>query len=280
MSILVIGVTLSLPLGLIIAQMNFETVTANLGSSPEATLFLENDGTLDSANDLARALRADSKVRDARVIDKTTALTEFAGASEIDLIIESLDENPLPHAVVLRFEPSAFDGEAGVAFKNELENLPGVAEATFDITWIKRLEAVSKLIERTALVFASIIGIGVVLITGNTIRTGIQNRHDEIEVAKLCGATDAYVSRPFSYSGALQGLAGALLACGIVGGADWFLSVPAATLAAAYDSDWQLTNISGVLFTETLVAGALMGWLGAQIAVRVYLRRLDFGRPE
>ena len=68
-------------------------------------------------------------------------------------------------------------------------------------------------------VFAAILGLGVVLITGNTIRVGIHGRRNEIEVAKLCGATDAFVRRPFLYNGAVQGFLGAVIALAIVTGA-------------------------------------------------------------
>ena len=52
----------------------------------------------------------------------------------------------------------------------------------------------------------------VLAIIGNTIRLAVANRRREIEVLKLCGATDGYVRSPFLVEGALQAVAAATLA--------------------------------------------------------------------
>jgi cell division transport system permease protein len=280
LSVLVIGVTLALPLGLQLVQANFRAVTTQLGAAPQASLFLELGTSLEAAEALAQTLASDARITSARVIASTDALTSFAGSTELAEIIDNLEENPLPHAVVLKFESSALHGKEGEAFRSVLERTPTVADATFDAVWIRRLEAVSDLVARTAVVFATIIGIGVVTITGNTIRVGISHRRGEIEVAKLCGATDAYVSRPFLYNGALQGLIGAVVACGIVGVANWILREPAEQLAMLYQSHWKVINISVKSCFYACLLGMIMGWVGALIAVQVYLRRLDFGRSN
>ena len=41
----------------------------------------------------------------------------------------------------------------------------------------------------------------VLLIVGNTLRLNILNQRSEIEVLKLVGATDAFIHRPFLYTG-------------------------------------------------------------------------------
>jgi cell division transport system permease protein len=137
---------------------------------------------------------------------------------------------------------------------------------------------VSNLAARAALAFGVILGIGVVLITGNTIRVGIQGRRDEIEVAKLCGATDAYVRRPFLYSGALQGLLGAFVAVALVASVIALLSGPTETLTALSSSNMQLVNISTFSLISVLCVGAALGLIGAWIAVSAYLRQVDVTR--
>ena len=280
LSILVIGITLALPLGVYVIQENFLAVLSSLGTTPRASLFLKSTATREDAEALAASLRQDERFGMVAIVDKDEALSEVARFFDLDEVVATLAENPLPHTVVIEIAASRFDGEQGRHLRTELEQTTGVAEAQFDITWIRRLEAVADLAARGVAVFATILAFGVMLITGNTIRVGIHNRHDEIEVAKLCGATDAFVRRPFLYSGMLQGLFGAMVSCVIVAVAITLLGAPAARLASLYESDLQLVNISIISLVSMLSFGAALGWIGAWIAVTVYLRRIDVSRGD
>lgn len=275
MSVLVIGVTLALPVGLHVLQVNFLALTAELGAVPEVSLFLESSATRAVAEDIAARLREDERVARVTLIDRDEAFAALAADPALGVAAQSLAVNPLPYAVALEVKRDAFAGSAGTAFQAELAGLAGIEDAVFDVVWIRRLEAISELIARVALVIAVIIGLGVVLITGNTIRNGIHARRDEIEVLKLCGATDAYVSRPFLYSGAIQGLLGAVVACVVVVLAIALVMPALDRVTAAYAAPLPWSNLSfGAIFT-TLLSGAIMGWFGALFAVQVYLKRLD-----
>ena len=63
------------------------------------------------------------------------------------------------------------------------------------------------------------LGLGVLAVIGNTIRLEIQQRRPEIEVTKLVGGSNAFVRRPFLYTGVFYGLGGALLAALIISAA-------------------------------------------------------------
>jgi cell division transport system permease protein len=275
LSVLVIGVTLALPLGLHVLLENFHGLVARLGSRPQATLFLDPSGSRADAEALARTLRRDHRLGPIRVIDNDQALSDFERSSGLGGVIEALAENPLPQVLSVEIDFSRFDDVEVRGLQRKLEQAPGVAQAEFDITWIRRLQAISDVAVRATLVVTAILAFGVVLITGNTIRVGIDSRRDEIEVIKLCGATDAFVRRPFLYSGALQGLLGAIVACAVVWLAVGALDAPAQRLAAAYGSDLRVLNLSARSLVSVLASGAGLGWAGAWIAVAVYLRRID-----
>src|SRR5262249_42316161 len=101
------------------------------------------------------------------------------------------------------------------------------------------------------------------------------NRRAEIEVTKLVGGSNSFVRRPFLYTGALYGLAGALLAWAIVEMAVMVLGRSVATLAALYGSRFSLQGPPlhdvGVL----LATGILLGWMGAWISAARHLRRIE-----
>ena len=85
----------------------------------------------------------------------------------------------------------------------------------------------------SGLVLGAMLVLGVVLILGNTIRLSIESRREEIVVVKLVGGSNAFVRRPFLYTGLWYGSGGGLVAGLLVWGALWYLGEPVARLAAA-----------------------------------------------
>src|SRR5213075_2048941 len=97
-----------------------------------------------------------------------------------------------------------------------LARLPGVAHVQADALWARRLASVARVARVGLWLLAGLLGVALVAVTFNTIRLQILTQRDEIEVAKLIGATDAFISRPFYYAGFLQGLAGGAVALLVV----------------------------------------------------------------
>lgn len=100
-SILVISVTFAMPLLLHVAHHNVTAVLGQLGSSSQATLFMDRDATLEEANKLANRLRSDQRLGEITLIDKASALAEFSEISGLQTAIGSLPTNPLPHSLVI-----------------------------------------------------------------------------------------------------------------------------------------------------------------------------------
>ena len=96
----------------------------------------------------------------------------------------------------------------------------------------------------------------------------------EIEVAKLIGATDAFIRRPFFYFGALQGLLGGLFAALLVSGGGALLATPVSELAALYGGSFILHGLSPADIGVLAGIGAALGWLGAWLSLAIHLRRL------
>jgi cell division transport system permease protein len=125
------------------------------------------------------------------------------------------------------------------------------------------------------LLAAGLFALGILVIVGNTIRLDIENRRDEIEVTKLVGGSDAFVRRPFLYSGVWYGLGGALIAWLIVSVVISVLGEPVQRIAGLYGSTFELGGLglegTGVL----LLGGVVLGWLGSFIAATRELRGIE-----
>ena len=116
-----------------------------------------------------------------------------------------------------------------------------------------------------------------VIIVGNTIRLDIQNRRDEIEVAKLIGATDGFIRGPFLYTGFWYGLLGGLLAFGLVALALLALEGPVRRLAGLYASGFRLQGLGLPGALALSLGGAALGWLGSWVSATRNMRRIEPG---
>jgi cell division transport system permease protein len=127
--------------------------------------------------------------------------------------------------------------------KNAILAMPDVQTVQIDSEWVERLTAMLAILHRIIWLTAALLGVGVVLVVGNTIRLDILNRRAEIEVMKLVGATDGFARRPFLYSGVWYGLGGGVLAVLLVAAAVASLAKPVERLAGLYGSQLRLNGL-------------------------------------
>ncbi len=271
-TVLVIGIALSLPTGLYLALSNLQQIAGDIGSQAELSVFLKA-GTEDAeGRKLAEALAAREDIQTARFVDRKEGLERLQQAGLGD-ISAGLPDNPLPHAILLT--PREVAPEVLEALAADLGKMDAVDRVSLDAEWVKRLAALMRLGEDLVGMLAVLLGLALAAITGNTIRLQIYARREEIEVARLIGATDRFIRRPFLYYGALQGLAGGLAAWFIVSLAVIALQDSAAQLATSYGSRYFISALSLSDSGLLLSASTLLGFAGAYFAVSQALRQID-----
>jgi cell division transport system permease protein len=124
-----------------------------------------------------------------------------------------------------------------------------------------------------AWVLAFLLGLGALLVVGNTVRLDIQSRREEIGVLQLLGATDGFIRRPFLYLGAWYGIGAGVIALGLLAAAGHALREPLAQLAASYGSQFELTGFTPRVALAVLAGAVALGWLGAGFVTGHYLRQ-------
>ena len=144
-----------------------------------------------------------------------------------------------------------------------------------DTEWVQRLDAMLNMVRRMVWLTAGLLGLGVILIVGNTIRLDILNRRAEIEVMKLVGATDRFARRPFLYSGMWYGLGGGAGALALVAIGIGLLAQPVQRLAGLYGSPFQLEGLSFVSAAELLAIAISLSWLGSWVAATRHIRSVN-----
>jgi len=144
-----------------------------------------------------------------------------------------------------------------------------------DTEWVKRLHAILDVLRRVVALTGALLGAGVVLVVGNTVRLDILNRRAEIEVMKLVGASDGFARRPFLYSGVWYGLGGGIIALLLVAIAAALLAGPVAELASLYASRFHLEGLGIAVSSEVLGLAVALSWLGSWLAATHHIRAID-----
>ena len=279
LSISVIAIALALPGGLFAALENINKFTSEFEHGAKISLFLAPQVSVKQATELQQSILQHASIKLVELITPDQAMEEFKSRSGLQNALNSLTSNPLP--VVLLAYPKdeiARSPEKLARLIDELGKLKQVELSQFDIEWIKRLTALLELVTRAVWIIAFILGLGVFLVIGNTIRLAITNRQEEIRIIKLIGGTDAFVRRSFLYSGMLQGLLGGLLALLIIFLLFSFISAPTSSLSSMYGIAFSLDPLHLLPSLLLVSSGALIGWLSARVTVGVYLRQFEPGK--
>jgi cell division transport system permease protein len=228
-----------------------------------------------------QARRAERGIAARNDVIETTFITPEEGLKQLESragfgdALEALDENPLPYAITVRPAPQ-FDSPAAVeTLTSELRALPDVDLVQVDTEWVRRLDAILEALRRVVMVAAGLLALGVVAIVGNTVRLDINSRREEIEVTKLVGGSNAFVRRPFLYSGVWFGLGGGLLAWGLVTAVVALLAPAVETVAALYSSDFRLAGLDTRAAALLVGGGTLLGWLGSWLTASYHLQRIE-----
>ena len=275
MTAAVIGIALALPTGLHVLLKNAELFSGEIDGATQISLFLKRGASEQQAQQLTHRLRQLPEIGKVRFISKQEALKEFKKNAGFSEAMKALTENPLPHVIVIH---PALQHTGEQAVKKLLVRLQGMVHvdvAQLDEEWIKRLYSIMDFIKRGVWILAAILALAVLLVVGNTIRLAIQNRREEIIVIKLIGGTDAFIRRPFLYTGFWYGLFGALIAFVLISLSLWLLNEPLERLASLYHRERQLTSLDAQSGLLLFGGGILLGLAGSWLAVGRHLRDIE-----
>ncbi|MGB6307201.1 MAG: permease-like cell division protein FtsX [Steroidobacteraceae bacterium] len=271
----VVAVALALPLLLSVLLSNVSAVTGNWNEAFDLSVYMDKTAGTARVASVAKQLRQRGDVAQVRLITADQALAQFREDSGFGKALDALSDNPLPDTLIVTPTLLASTPEGTDALKAAIAGIADVQTVQLDTEWVKRLHTMLDILRRVVLLTAGLLGAGVVLIVGNTIRLDILNRRAEIEVMKLVGASDGFARRPFLYSGIWYGLGGGLMAVILVAVAVGILSKPVDTLAKLYGSPFQLKGLG--LTTAMSVLGVAVGlaWLGSWLAATRHIRGIE-----
>lgn len=273
LNIIVIGIALALPLGGYALLANVRDFIQGLAADPEISVFLARDAARADVADIERRLKGTAGVKGVRFVPREQALAGLKRATGVAEIIAMLKENPLPDAFIVAL--AGADAEAAARIEGSLRELPKVAHVQADFAWVQRMDAWLRAGRTGVMLLGIMLSLALVAATFNTIRLQILTQRSEIEVAKLIGATDSFVRRPFYYFGTLLGALGGLAALAMVWLAFYVLNFDVAKLAGLYASEFRLRFVEPSDAAALVAFSAILGWLGAFLSVSRHLSQIQ-----
>lgn len=277
MTVIVLGLSLTLPATLHLLVKNAEAVGGNFAQAAEINLFIRDKTEERQIQALLTILKADNAIASVKHISKAQAMEEFQQASGFGEALNYLTDNPLPDVLVVL--PKNTEPAAARQLMQQLQQERIVEFAKLDVEWLNRLDAIVRLLQQAVIAVGILLLSAVLFIVSNTIRLSIISKRDEIEVMKLVGATDAFIQRPFLYTGFWFGILGGVLAFMVTELLLWWLRGAIANISSLYQSDFQLQAMTFSEFAGLLLLAVLLGVAGSYLSVRQHIRAIEPSGP-
>lgn len=268
-NLMVIALTLTVPILGAAILITAQPVAKQLSVSPEMTLFLSPGADAKAGAQLSQRLKTDfpDDVASVRLVPRDQALAQFKANPNWSQALAALPSNPLPDAMVVTLHDHPDLANHADALATQWRQWEQVDLVQHDSAWVQRLEAILRF-ARIGLVLLAI-GVALVVLATvfNTVRMQALTQREEIGVARLVGATENFVRRPFLYLGALTGLIAGLAAIGLAWLALMPLNTALARLAQSYGTSLALRLPDPLDLALAVFVVAILGALSARWSV-------------
>jgi cell division transport system permease protein len=269
-NLLVIALALSLPLLGASLLISVQPVARELSVTPELTVFLKMDAASGQAEQIATKIRKEhgEQTSSVRVMTKDAALKELRANPAWEQALKVLPGNPLPDAVIVTLKPGEDLALRADKLAKDWRTWSGVELVQLDSAWVQRLEALLRFARIGLLLLALSVALVVLATVFNTVRMQALSQREEIGVARLVGATESFVRRPFLYLGAITCSLAAVVGIGVARLALIPLNNALSSLARSYDADFALSLPPVPMLVIAVVAVAALGALSARWSVQ------------
>ena len=271
LSLLVMLLVFFLPASAWVLLENVSAAAKNISGTTEISIFLKLDVSDKDIQNVQTQLTK-GNYGQTRFVSKLDAFTAMSVQEGFGEVMKTLSNNPLPDAFMV--EPfAALRGDQNALQKvvEEIKKMPQVAQVIVDLPWFARVNNLLNVGRLSVQLLSLIFALTLVAISFTLIRLQILGKKNEIEVAMLIGATNAFICRPFVYFGALQSGFAALLAALLMNGIGMVFQADFnALLALINPQNFTVFSAKEIMILGS--TGAFLGYLGAQISLRLFLQ--------
>lgn len=275
MTLMVMALALTLPALFWVLTDNISKIANNWQRGGQISLYLAETKSIDAQEKLLAHVREIEGVGQAVLKTPSEGLAELQQQAGLNDLILQLPDNPLPAVIEISPAITVDSLPKMEQLYYQLKILTGVDEAKLDLQWVNRLHALLDFAQKITDGLIILLGVTVVFIIGNTLRLAIQNRHEEVQVLKLIGATNAYIARPFLYTGLWYGVGAALLTLLFVHFFMLSLSIVFSKLVAVYNVNYFIPGLTVTQAILLFLSAVILGWLGARLSIKRQLASIE-----
>lgn len=269
--VLLAACALALAGGALLGAKNAARLLASWGEAGQLVVYLRGDAAESDTRGVEALLAGVPAVERVERVTASRArerLVEALGTQSP--LLEGIEASFFPASIEVSLRAGA--GEIGPvsALARRLEKAPGVERVDFGAEWIDRLRGARRFVSAGASAIA-IAAAGLALaVVFFAMRLASIARRREIDVLRLCGATDGFVRAPLLLEGALAGLLAGGLALGAVALA-FSRVAPAVADALGFALAGAPAFFAGGEILAGLCAAAVLGAVATAVAVEPHL---------
>ncbi len=228
------------------------------------------DGTTDAqSREIQSRIREMDGVMGVQFISRAKALeTLRAQLRQQSTLLEGLKDNPLPDALDVELKSGRVQQAPSIAEK--IGSLPAVDGVEYGQQWMGRFAGLLKLFRFAGVVLGGLFFIASGLIIANTARLVLYSRREEVEIMRLVGATDGFITAPFYIQGLIQGTCGCGCGLAVIYAAYVYMS---ARLTSDLTSGfWQIRFLSLESIAVITCCSIGIGWIGCFFSMKQFFR--------
>ena len=252
----------------ILLSMNVAQVVESVGDSNETTVYLNDDVSGVEAAYIGKDLQKLDNIASVEFYSKEEAFKEYEDVLG-DEIFANLqgNDNPLPDA----YHISMVDLSEYEQTVSEIMNINGVNSVSNRSDVAKQLTNISNLVSTLSFWIVLALTVISLFIISNTIRMTKYSRRFEISIMKSVGATNAFVRIPFIVEGMMIGLISSIISSvGLYFLYNLLMKIITDIIPFAAIP---INNVIVYVSISFVIAGIVVGAIGAFISVRKYLKK-------
>jgi len=234
-------------------------------------VYLKTDANDANRLDLRYQLQQMEDIQELTFISKETALERLKSQMRNQsALLENLKNNPLPDAFEIRIVDGSRELKQVAILAEKIKTFPQVAEVEYGQHFIARFSHIINIFKFVGYALGGLFFVATLFIIANTIRLVLYSRREEIEIMRLVGATDRFITAPFYIEGLILSATGAML--GLIG-----LFTAYQLILSKFQSSLALTSIEVQFLTIVQIVifigiSMLVGLTGCFLSLKQFLK--------
>lgn len=202
-------------------------------------------------------------VKEIIYVSAETALKQLQEeVAETKEIVGVFKENPLPASLRIKLEPGFRNMRGLQEISQKILLLRGIKDTIYGGELVEQLKRITYIMFFFDIGLLLIITLSVIFVIFQTIKLTILAHATEIEIMKLVGATDTFITIPFIFQGLIQGIFGGIIA--------YILLTITVRISSSFFAIPYFPRL--YLFLGCILFGMVFGIIGSSIALRRFLK--------